>query len=186
MIEAYVKRNVYVVHRLDTPVSGLLVFAKNKSAAGKLGNDFKERLVQKTYLAVSRHKAEKEEGEWEDSLTKMNVQNKSFLDESGKGKTAVTAFKWIESLEHVHLYRLTPNTGRHHQIRVQMAHHIGPVRGDRKYGDKRGNKDGGIDLHAWTLEFKHPSSGKAMKFTAPVPDRPPWKFFNSINIDTDV
>ena len=186
MIEAYVKRNVFVVHRLDTPVSGVLVFAKNKKAAGEMSQAFKERQVRKTYLAVSRYCSDQTKGEWQDRIAKMETQNRSFIDETEQGSEAGASYQRLESLEHVHLYELTPSTGRHHQLRVQMAHHIGAVRGDRKYGDKRGNKSGAIDLHAWKLELKHPSSGQLMAFTAPVPDRPPWPFFKTINATDDV
>ena len=185
MAQAYTKCNLYLINRLDTPVSGILVFAKSKSSAKELNEQFKGRTIEKAYLAVSRFESRERSGEWVDELSKFSKQNRSDIVEKN-GKTAVTEFERLESLDHVHLYLLKPKTGRHHQLRVQMRAHIGPIRGDQKYGDKRGNKDRSIDLHALAIKWVHPSNGKALKFVAPIPEIAPWVHFDKLKNKEDV
>lgn len=183
-IQAYVKRDLHLVNRIDTPVSGLIVLAKNPQAAAQLSEQFKDRKVSKIYLAVSRIKSSTDKGTWTDHVMALDKINKTVIDPSGK--SATTSFQLVESLDHVHLYLLKPQTGRHHQLRVQMSHHVGPIRGDQKYGDKRGNRDRSIDLHAWGLKLKHPSTNQELILTAPIPDRPPWTHFEIFKKQADV
>lgn len=185
MVQAYTKRNLFLINRLDTPVSGILIFAKSKASAKELNEQFKNRTIEKAYLAVSRFESKTDKGEWVDELGKFNKQNRSEVVKNN-GKTAVTEFEKMESLDHVHLYLLRPKTGRHHQLRVQMTAHIGPIRGDQKYGDKRGNKDRSIDLHALAIKLKHPSNGKELKFVAPIPQNAPWVHFEKLKNEDDV
>lgn len=182
MMESYVKQNLFTVHRIDVPVSGVVVFAKTKKAAAHLGRQFKEKSVQKTYLAITREKPDVLKGQWTDLLAKHKRGNKSSIveEEDDNTKVAKCSFEWVESLDHIHLWKLYPSTGRHHQLRVQMAAHICPIRGDQKYGDKRGNKDRSIDLHARQIRFQHPSTNAWVEYKADVPDRTPWKYFPSL------
>lgn len=183
-LQAYVKRDLFLVNRIDTPVSGLVVFGKTRDAAADLSQQFKERTIRKIYLAVSRDRSKEDEGSWTDHVKQLSKMNKSVSDEHGK--EAMTTFKWLESLDHVHLYLLKPQTGRHHQLRLQMAANLSPIRGDQKYGDKRGNRDRSIDLHAWALRLKHPSTGETLDLVAELPDGPPWKHFEIFKNQKDV
>lgn len=181
MMESYVQKPIFSVHRIDVPVSGVVLFAKTKKAAAALGKQFKEKQIQKTYLAVTRKNNGVVTGQWDDMMVKHLKGNKSsIVVDHDKAKQALCRFKWLESLEHVHLWKLFPATGRHHQLRLQMSHHIGPIRGDQKYGDKRGNRDRSIDLHALEITFIHPSTKKEMTFSAPPPERSPWTHFSTI------
>ena len=179
-VQAYTKRNLFLVNRIDTPVSGLLVLAKTKEAAKFLSQQFGERTIKKCYLAVTRKRSEIDEGTWSDHLAKQAKTNRSQVTEKG-GKPAITRFSWVESLDHLHLYLLKPETGRHHQLRVHMSAYLAPIRGDQKYGDKRGNPDRSIDLHAVGLKLVHPSTKQELEFFAPIPSKPPWTYFEKIN-----
>ncbi|MDX1685478.1 MAG: RluA family pseudouridine synthase [Saprospiraceae bacterium] len=184
-LQAYFKRDVFLVNRIDTPVSGVIVLTKNSESAAKLSKQFRQREIKKLYLAVSRKKSTAESGAWQDNLKQLDHINKTVTDQE-KGKMAKTQFTLIESLDHVHLYLLRPETGRHHQLRVQMSENLGAIRGDQKYGDKRGNKDRSIDLHSWALQLTHPSSGELMTFVAELPQKPPWVHFDFLKQDPDV
>jgi len=186
MIESYVKHHLFTVHRIDVPVSGVVVFAKTKKAAAHLGEQFKEKAVQKTYYAITREKPDVLKGQWTDLVTKHKHGNKSSIvqTEDDNTKIAKCSFEWVESLDHIHLWKLHPSTGRHHQLRVQMAAHICPIRGDQKYGDKRGNKDRSIDLHASFIKFQHPSTNIWVEYMAHPPERTPWSYFPSLQKTT--
>lgn len=182
LIESYLKQSIYSVHRIDMPVSGVVLFAKTKKAAAALGLQFKEKQVSKIYLAVTRKKSAHTTGLWEDMIVKHLKGNKSsIMTDHDKSKKAICSFKYLESLEHIHLWALFPKTGRHHQLRVQVAHHIGAIRGDQKYGDKRGNRDRSIDLHAFQIGFIHPKTQEKVTFQAQPPAKSPWKLFSFFN-----
>lgn len=175
LVSSYTKCKLYPINRLDTPVSGIMIAAKSSEAAAKLNKQFASRKIIKMYLAVTRQMPNEKQGQWMDQIGKSKGRNMSMIDP--KGLEACTDFQWVESLDHVHLLGLRPLTGRHHQLRVQMSHHLAPIRGDQKYGDKRGNPDRSIDLHACYIELKHPSTGQKHEFVAPLPQKAPWKHF---------
>jgi 23S rRNA pseudouridine1911/1915/1917 synthase len=178
LLEIYCKHKLFVVHRLDRPASGVLLFAKNKQAVARLHEQFKERKVSKTYLAVVGQKPDQEEGELSHFLKYDTKKKKTFVVDPAVGQEAVLQYKWVDSSEKLFLLEVNLLTGRQHQIRAQMAAIGLPIRGDDKYGFKRGNKDRSIQLHAWKLAFKHPVSGLDVHLAASLPMLPVWDAFN--------
>lgn len=173
--------NVYlgVTHRIDRPVSGIVLFAKTSKALARLNQMFQSKEIQKTYLVVSRGRPEKETARLTHYLVRDTKKNKSIPHKSevpNSSKSELTYFTEAYS-DSFTLIRVLPHTGRHHQIRVQMASMGCPIVGDVKYGDRRANEDRSICLHAFGLEFKHPVSGEAVKITAPVPSHKFWQIF---------
>lgn len=161
--------NTYIgmVHRLDQPVGGLLLFAKTKEAAASLSRQIQEKTVEKYYQALLCGEIE-EAGELTDYLLKDGKTNLSrVVDKNTPGaKKALLKFKKIKSVGKNSLVEIKLETGRHHQIRVQMAHHGFPLLGDRKYNPKAtGNSFRKPALFAWKLRFRHPGTGKWMEFT---------------------
>lgn len=140
---------LYVVHRLDRPASGVLVMAKTKEAAAALSETFKNGLATKTYLAVTAEKLPEEAGSLVHHLEHGARSNRS--RPSPNGKRAELKYKRLASSERYHLYEIELLTGRHHQIRAQLSAMGCPIRGDVKYGYKRGNQDRSICLHSWKL-----------------------------------
>jgi len=177
LAEIYCKHKLFLVHRLDQPASGVLLFAKNKKAVADLHRQFKERTVEKIYWALVSDKPNPEEGSLENYLDFNRKSNKAFVTEEPEGKLAQMSYKLAASSENYHLLEIQLLTGRQHQIRIQLAHVGNPIRGDDKYGFKRGNKDRSIQLHARTLKFKHPVTGKDEHLIAPPPDLPIWNAF---------
>lgn len=185
MLKAWLKEkyckpgNVFVgvTHRLDRPVSGVVLFAKTSKALARLNGMFRDGEVKKTYWAIVKHCPEAEEGELEHWLVRNEKQNKSYAyDEERQGaKKAVLHYKVIARSDNYNLVEVDLKTGRHHQIRCQLAKIGCPIKGDLKYGADRSNKDGGISLHARSAEFVHPVSGKEIRIVAPVPDDNLWK-----------
>jgi 23S rRNA pseudouridine1911/1915/1917 synthase len=177
LMEIYCKHPVYLVHRLDRPASGVMLFAKNKDAVANLHKQFLEHKVQKTYYAIVGHLPETTEGPIEHYLRFNTRKNKAFVCSPEEGKLAQLSYEWVTSSDRYHLLRIKLITGRQHQIRAQLAAIGSPIRGDDKYGFKRGNQDRSIDLHAHTLEFAHPVNDNIEKITAPFPDTPLWNAF---------
>ena len=156
------KGNVYLglVHRLDRPVGGVMVFAKTSKAASRLSNEIRLKKVEKRYMALVHNKA-KEKEVLKDKLLKDEKTNTSYVDE--KGKESILEYNLIEYRKNMSLIDINLITGRHHQIRVQLSHHGYPIYGDQKYGiDKSG-----IQIHLWAykLKFKHPTKDEIMEFT---------------------
>lgn len=174
LLEIYCKHNLYSVHRLDRPVSGVLLFAKNRKAAAAMHQQFASRSVQKVYYALVRNKPEQETGQLIHNLGFTEGKNTAKLSDEESAKEAKLDYKWLWSTENYHLLEVRPLTGRQHQIRVQLAAIGCPIKGDVKYGDKRGNKDRSIDLHAASLQFKHPIGGQIEKIYADFPETPIW------------
>lgn len=168
-----------VVHRLDRPVSGLVVFAKTSKALARLNNMFKEKEVKKTYWAIVADKPRNDEAVLEDYLVKNERQNKSYAHPNPVqgSKKAILDYRVIGKSDRYYLLEVHLHTGRHHQIRCQLANIGCPIRGDLKYGARRSNPDGGISLHARHIEFVHPVSHITVSVTAPVPDEGVWKAF---------
>lgn len=168
------KGNVFcgVCHRLDRPVSGIVVFAKTSKALARFNEMLKNREVRKYYWAVVKNEPPKDEMELHNYLKRNEKQNKSYVfDKPVDGaKEAVLSFKTIAKGDNYRLLEVDLQTGRHHQIRCQLAHIGCPIKGDLKYGAERSNKNGGISLHARRIEFVHPVSKKSVTIVAPVPE----------------
>lgn len=177
--EIYSKKKLYPIHRLDRPASGVLLFAKNTEALEHLNQQFRDRQVEKWYLALVKQAPPEEKGTLEHHLQKQAQNNKSmaFDDSNEASKEAQLDYEVIGHSDHFHLLRIRLHTGRHHQIRAQLAAIGSPIRGDNKYGYKRGNRDRSIQLHAWKLVFSHPVSGVKETIVAPPPDDPVWTPF---------
>ena len=179
LAEIYTKSTIHVIHRLDRPASGVVLFAKNKKALAHLNQQFKERSIEKTYLAVVKNAPEAESGILEHYMIKNHSKNKSVaLNEEKEGsKKAELHYKTIGKIDNYTLLEIQLISGRHHQIRAQLAAIGSPIRGDVKYGFKRGNRDRSIHLHAWKLRFTHPVSNESVELVAPVPEDPIWDAF---------
>lgn len=168
-----------VVHRLDRPTSGALVFARTSKGLSRLNEQFRNHETRKVYWAAVETMPKEKEGQLVDYLLKNEKQNKSYAtDTEVKGsKKAILNYKWVASSDKYHLLEIELETGRHHQIRCQLAKIGCIIKGDLKYGARRSNKDGSIHLHARILEYTHPTSKELIKITAPVPQEPLWQFF---------
>ena len=159
-----------VVNRIDQPVSGLVVFARNKAADMAMSELFRERKVYKEYWAVVQGKVQ-EAGELRDRLFHNKRVNKSFVSDKKQAKESILKYEVASVLDNYSLLKVTLETGRHHQIRVQLAHVGHPVKGDVKYGARRGNRDRSIYLHARGLTFLHPFSREEVRVVAnPIQD----------------
>ena len=165
-----------IVHRLDRPTSGAIIFARTSKALERLNKMFREKQVKKTYWAVVKHKPNKEKDTLVNYLKKNPKNNKStvYKEEADGSKRAVLHYKVIKELKTYFLLEIILETGRHHQIRAQLSAIGSPIKGDLKYGFDRSNKNGGIHLHARNIEFTHPVSKETIKVEAPLPDGPIW------------
>jgi 23S rRNA pseudouridine1911/1915/1917 synthase len=170
---------VGVTHRLDRPVSGLVLFAKTDKALSRLNEIFREGKIKKTYWAIVKNPPKETEGEWTHYLVRNEKQNKSYAYDSEKpgSKKAVLSYRLIARSDHYYLLEIDLKTGRHHQIRCQLAKMGCPIKGDLKYGFDRSNPDGGISLHARKIRFIHPVSKKEIELVAPVPNDRLWQTF---------
>ncbi|NJN28902.1 MAG: RNA pseudouridine synthase [Cyclobacteriaceae bacterium] len=170
-----------LVHRLDRPTSGLVIFARTSKALTRMNELFKEKKVIKKYWAVVDKAPPKNSDTLTHFLIKNEKQNKSYVSESQKSesKEAQLTYKLLKSSDKYFLLEIELHTGRHHQIRAQLGAIGCKIKGDLKYGFPRSNKDGGIHLHARYLEFEHPVKKEPFKITAEVPDDPLWKFFEA-------
>ena len=171
-----------VVHRLDRPVSGLVVFARTSKALTRLNEMFRTGEVHKTYWALVKDLPPQPEGELVNWLVRNEKQNKSYVYDQEKpgSKKAILSYKVIGHSDHYHLLEVHLKTGRHHQIRCQLAHLGCPIKGDLKYGSPRSNPDGSICLHARRVEFIHPVSKEHISVTAPVPEGSLWSAFENL------
>ena len=160
-----------VTHRLDRPVSGVVIFAKTSKALTRLNEMFRNQEVKKTYWAIVKDKPAIPEGRLENYLIRNEKQNKSvaFDKERSDAKKAALSYKLIAHSDTYYLLEVQLETGRHHQIRCQLAKMGCPIKGDLKYGFPRSNTNGGISLHARSVEFIHPVSKQQISLTAPVP-----------------
>lgn len=165
-----------VVHRLDRPTTGIVMFARTSKALERLNKMFSERETQKTYWAVVKNKPPKQEDNLVHFL-KRNPQNntsKAHLKEVPESKKASLDYKIISELKNYFALEINLHTGRHHQIRSQLSAIGSPIKGDLKYGFDRSNPDGGIHLHARKLKFVHPVTKKSIEIIAPTPDDVIW------------
>ena len=170
-----------VTHRLDRPVSGLVVFAKTSKALARLNEMFKNGDVHKTYWAIVRNCPQETEATLEHYLVRNEKQNKSYAYDREKpgAKKAILHYKLIGHSENYFLLEVDLKTGRHHQIRCQLAKIGCPIKGDLKYGFPRSNPDGSICLHARRVSFIHPVSKELIELEAPLPEGNLWKGFQS-------
>ena len=168
-----------VVHRLDRPVSGLVVFAKTSKALARLNEMFRNGQVHKTYWAITRNRPENPEGELLHYITTTDKNNKSYASITPKprAKEAKLRYRHIASSDRYNLIEVELLTGRKHQIRVQLSAIGCPIKGDLKSGDKRSNPDGSISLMARHIEFIHPVSKEPISLDAPMPEDNLWQAF---------
>ena len=161
-----------VTHRLDRPVSGLVIFAKTSKALTRLNEMFRAGEVKKTYWAVVKNAPKESEGELVHFLVRNEKQNKSYAydKEVPNSKKAVLDYRLIGRSENYYLLEVDLKTGRHHQIRCQLAKMGCPIKGDLKYGSPRSNPDGSICLHARRVRFVHPVSKELIELKAPLPE----------------
>jgi len=177
MAMAYAHRDLYVVHRLDRRVSGVVVFAKTKPAAAALSKQWEENKVKKIYLGIVPTADIPPAGQLRHYLTYDNKLNITYTSTEPKvgADEATLDYQVIQQLDNFMLLRIDLITGRKHQIRAQLSALGVPIRGDIKYGSKRTNPDGTIDLHAYKLQFRHPSKEEFMKIIAPLPEEGLWQ-----------
>lgn len=174
---------VGVVHRLDRPVSGLVVFAKTSKALSRLNEMFRLGNVHKKYWALTRNAPEQPEAELHHWITTVEKTNKSYAHRAPRdgAKEARLRYKMLGRSDSFNLLEVELLTGRKHQIRVQLSAIGCPIRGDLKYGDKRSNPDGSISLVAHEIDFIHPVSGKRIHVTSSLPDDAPWRSFDALH-----
>ena len=205
IVKAYIKEKynkpgevfLGVPHRLDRPTSGVVLFARTSKALTRLNEMFKEKSatsndklsivnyqlsIKKTYWAIVQGEPKQAEARLENYLVRNEAQNKTYIAKAGAkdAKLAILTYKTLAKGDHYTLLEVNLETGRHHQIRCQLAAIGCPVKGDLKYGAKRSNPDGGICLHARQIEFVHPVSKQDIHITAPVPDDAVWRKFNEL------
>lgn len=166
-----------VVHRLDRPVSGVVVFAKTSKALTRLNDMFREGKVHKTYWAITQQRPNPVSGTIEGWMTRNEKQNKSYMHNKEKpgAKKAVLNYQTIAASDRYVLLEVELLTGRHHQIRCQLAAIGCPIKGDLKYGARRSNPDGSISLMARKVEFEHPVSHQLISVEAPIPQDNLWR-----------
>ena len=186
IVKAYIKEKynkpgevfLGVTHRLDRPTSGVVLFARTSKALTRLNEMFKSHeQIKKTYWAIVQGCPKVPEARLENWLIRNEAQNKSYIakSHSNNAKQAILEYRTLVRGENYTLLEVDLETGRHHQIRCQLAAIGCPVKGDLKYGAKRSNPDGGICLHARKIEFIHPVSKENICITAPVPNDSLWQ-----------
>ena len=191
IIKAYIKEKynkpgevfLGVTHRLDRPTSGVVLFARTSKALTRLNAMFQSHeQIRKTYWAIVQGVPKQAEARLENWLTRNEQLNKSFIAKPNakEAKQAILSYKTLAKGENYTLLEVNLETGRHHQIRCQLAAIGCPIKGDLKYGAKRSNPDGGICLHARQIEFIHPVSKQDICITAPVPNDSLWQQFAAL------
>jgi len=182
-VKAYIKKKykkpgevfLGTIHRLDRPTSGIVLYARTSKALSRMNEQFREKKVQKTYWAVVDNAPANNSGTLDNYLQKNQKQNKSFVTKGSEGKHAVLDYKLLKKLDNFYHLEIKPKTGRHHQIRVQLANIGCIIKGDLKYGAKSSNKDASINLLAQKLEFTHPVKKEAITIVAPAPKNSVWE-----------
>lgn len=168
-----------VVHRLDRPTSGVIIFARTSKALSRLNKLFATRTTEKIYWAVVKNEPPKEKDTLVHYMVRNSKQNKSYANnkEIPNGKIAILHYRLIRKLNHYYALEITLETGRHHQIRSQLSAVGMPIKGDLKYGFDRSNPDGSIHLHARELKFTHPVTKEILQIIAPTPRDVLWDTF---------
>jgi len=173
---------VGIVHRLDRPTSGAVIFARTEDCLRRLNEMLREGAIEKTYWAVVDTPPPEEQARLDHYILHERDLNKSYALTGPRpgARPASLVYRHLSSSDRYHLLEIDLLTGRHHQIRAQL-HRIGcHIKGDLKYGFPRSNRGGGIHLHARRISFAHPVTGDSVTITAPVPDEPLWQFFESV------
>ena len=191
-VKQYIKQkynkpgNVYlgVIHRIDRPASGVVVFARTGKALTRMNELVKERRIEKKYWAIVKNRPENDKGKLRNFLLKNEKKNKSFVVESKKegAKEAILKYRLINESRDYKLLEVNLLTGRHHQIRAQLSAIGCPIKGDLKYGFDRSNKDASISLHARSVSFIHPVSKQQINILADSPKDTLWNYFSE-NLD---
>ena len=189
MVAAYIKEKykkpgdvfMGVTHRIDRPVSGVVLFARTSKALTRINEMFRDKKMQKTYWALVEGFPSNTEGKIEGYLWKNEKQNKSYMSPTPKKDAlkSILNFKVVRAYDRYSLLEINPETGRHHQIRVMLAGIGCPIMGDVKYGARRGNKDHSICLHARTLSFEHPVKKEQISIIADAPDNEAWRILKA-------
>ncbi|WP_334056873.1 RluA family pseudouridine synthase [Polaribacter sp. P097] len=184
VVKEYIKEkynkagNVFlgVVHRLDRPTSGVIIFARTSKALERLNKMLRDKEIHKTYWAVVKNHPKKEKATLINYLKKNPKNNKSsvFQKEIDGSKKAILHYTILKKLDNYSLLEIDLETGRHHQIRAQLSNIGFPIKGDLKYGFNRSNKDGSIHLHARKIDFIHPVAKEKITVTAPTPNEVIW------------
>ena len=171
-----------VAHRVDRPVSGIVVFARTSKALVRLNRMFQEKLIKKIYWAIVKNPPPNVAGTLIHHIIRNTKNNRTYIctDDQEGAKKAILNYRHIASSDRYHLLEIDLKTGRHHQIRCQLAAIGCPVRGDLKYGYNRSKPNGGISLHSRHIAFKHPVREEMINLTAPLPDDPLWKVFENL------
>lgn len=208
LVKAYIKEKykkpgdvfIGVPHRIDRPTSGIVLFARTSKALTRLNEMFRKKAesvnapatiadgeqvssLQKIYWAIVEGKPKMPEATLVNNLMKNEKQNKSYIVPKGKGKEAIMSYRTLREGDSYTLLEIQLLTGRHHQIRCQLAAIGHPVKGDLKYGAKRSNPDGGICLHARQVRFEHPVTHEQITITAPAPTDRIWKLLKAEELD---
>ena len=188
IVKAYIKDtfkkpgNVFtgVIHRIDRPTSGAVVFARTSKALSRMNELVKNRGMKKTYWAIVKNIPPEPEAELKHYLVRNTKKNKSFANNKSvaNSKEAVLSYKIIGKSDNYYLLEIDLKTGRHHQIRAQLSAIGCPIKGDLKYGYPRSNKDGSISLHARYVEFIHPVKKENISIVAPTPAAGLWEMFS--------
>ena len=171
-----------VIHRLDRPTSGVILFARTSKGLERMNKQFRDKLTSKTYWAILENKPAQMEGKLINFLKKNEKQNKSYVvSKDTKGaKEAILNYRILSSSERYHLVQVELETGRHHQIRTQLSDIGCCIKGDLKYGAKRSNQDGSICLHSRVLGFNHPVTKEPISLTTPLPENKFWSLFKGL------
>lgn len=177
--EIYCKHTLFLSQRLDRPASGVCIFAKKKEGQHYFGQLLEKKAVAKYYLAVVKTAPKEEKGKLVHFLKRDGKNKKGRVGKEGEEgfKEAILDYVVLGKSDHYTLVAIKLETGRFHQIRVQLSAIGSPIKGDVKYGARRGNKDRSVHLHAYRIEFKHPISGQKEKISAPLPEGPVWAHF---------
>ena len=182
-VKAYIKKKynkagevfLGTIHRLDRPTSGIVLYARTSKALTRMNEQFREKQVQKTYWAVVDNAPPNNSGTLDNYLQKNQKQNKSYVTKNKVGKHVELDYKLLKKLDNFYHLEIKPKTGRHHQIRIQLAHIGCIIKGDLKYGAKRSNMDASIHLLAQKLEFIHPVKKETVTIVAPTPKDSVWE-----------
>lgn len=170
-----------VVHRLDRPVSGVIVFAKTSKALARMNQLLKQRALKKTYWAIVKNAPPANEGTLVHHLVRKEKNNKTYVyqDAVRDSKEAILEYRLLAKSDDYYLLEVDLKTGRHHQIRAQLSAIGSPIRGDLKYGFPRSNPDASISLHARKVAFEHPVSHEKLEIVAPAPQEVLWDYFTA-------
>jgi len=190
LIKSYIKEKynkpgdvfLGVIHRIDRPVSGIVLFARTSKALTRMNEQFKKKEISKTYWAIVKNRPAQEQARLRHFIGRNTKTNKSHVYETQRPDTkeALLTYSYKAASQKYHLLEIDLHTGRHHQIRAQLSYIGSPIKGDLKYGADRSNPNGGISLHAQSITFTHPVTKQEICITAPCPQDVLWQEFEHI------